>query len=78
MKIEEEIQRQVVKKAFEKLNVDAIVTRALPQIERQIQRAIENGIENLDWQEIFYDHLPVEELGVKISNKLRESIRKLK
>jgi hypothetical protein len=73
------ISRAVLERAFEQLDVDAMVKEILPQIKKQVQRDILQAVKDYDFTDMIYNALDGEgrfsaALGKKISAAVLSSV----
>ena len=58
MNIETEIQKEILKRAIKKIDVEGLSEKILPKIEKEILQNVERAISEVDWENVIYDAIP--------------------
>lgn len=63
MRVEDKVLEIVTKRAMEKLDIDKLVDKALPEITKSLEKDLLEALKNWDWADMLYDSGIVDEIG---------------
>ncbi len=75
MNLESQINQLVIKKAISKIDMDALVTRAMPMLEKQIIKELERAAKELDLGDAMIDAFPYREFNKILRKTIAESFK---
>lgn len=76
--IEQTIQDEILKKALAKIDIDKLLQKLMPKILNSLEKNILATVDNLDWDDIMWDSMPVDDIGRFVARRLKVAVKGLK
>ena len=75
MNIQNEVEKQVAKKVLAQIDTDKLAAKVIPEFEKVMVVEMLKAIKRLDWDELVFNNVPDQEIGLAIRKKLKGAIK---